>query len=440
MDTHCTNLSRTVVLAAICAFAAIVANGVALAAPHFRVLHQFKDGHPPDFGGSGLLAGPGGELYGVTYDGGRYSGGTVFQLVPNADRSKWTFNLLHEFCRHKNQLSCTDGQLPNDGLIMDADGALYGTTIIGGRGNPGNGGDGVLYRLAPDQGSWDFSILHHFCRGACKEGSQPTAGLTYAGQSSGAPWDGSSPLYGTSTYGGKNVEGTVYEVTPGTKWNVHSIYDFAGTSFAFLPGVAMNSAGDLFGVKSADGKNGAGVMFKLAHGSWKSTILHDFCNAICDEGAAPNGSLLVDAADNIYGTTFYDGPNNKGTVFQFTAAGKMKVLYAFCPSAPCTDGANPASGLTMDVAGNLYGTTLRGGNTTASDCSRDGGCGVVFALTPNEKDHWRQRVLHTFCGDGDCEDGRFPITNVVFDATGALVGTPPSGGKFSAGTLFQLKP
>jgi len=118
---------------------------------------------------------------------------------------------------------------------------------------------------------------------------------------------------------------------------------------------------------------------------------------------------------------------------------KERVLYRFTGGI---DGADPSSILLMDAAGNLYGTTLFGGNL--SQCNNGGGCGVVFELSPAGNGSWRESVLYAFSGGSD---GAWPTGNLVLDASGNLYGTTSGGGKGGknctpngCGAVFELSP
>jgi uncharacterized repeat protein (TIGR03803 family) len=124
------------------------------------------------------------------------------------------------------------------------------------------------------------------------------------------------------------------------------------------------------------------VVFKLDTRG-KETVLHSFTGG--KDGALPHGLLVQDDAGNLYGTTLYGGNLNLpcgnilspgcGVVFRIDKKGHLTVLHAFIGA----DGANPAAGLIRDAAGNLYGTTQSGGDP---NCQFGSGCGVVFKLTP----------------------------------------------------------
>ena len=167
------------------------------------------DGNIPN---TGVIAGADGNLYGVTELGGAWNQGALFELVPNAKRTKWTERVLHNFC-YKNQSGCPDGAVPNGGLIQDMSGALYGVTYQGGT----SLNEGVAYKLSPPtagETKWTLTVLHKFCRKSdCVDGLEPANKLTYAGAETGAPYDGTSPLYGVAG-GGPGNDGMVYSLTP----------------------------------------------------------------------------------------------------------------------------------------------------------------------------------------------------------------------------------
>jgi uncharacterized repeat protein (TIGR03803 family) len=178
------------------------------------------------------------------------------------------------------------------------------------------------------------------------------------------------------------------------------------------------------------------VVFKLDT-TGKQTVLYSFCSEKnCTDGAAPSASLVRDAAGNLYGTTYSGGGNlgnNGGVVFKLDANGKETVLYNFCSVTNCTDGANSLAGLVRDAAGNLYGTTARGGVSGCSGTS----CGVVFKVDTTGK----ETVLHTFTGGAD---GGVPDAGLS-DAAGNLYGTTLFGGDFGncrsgCGVVCKLTP
>jgi uncharacterized repeat protein (TIGR03803 family) len=150
-----------------------------------------------------------------------------------------------------------------------------------------------------------------------------------------------------------------------------------------------------------------------------------------DDGEYADTDLETDSAGNIYGSTVLGGDHGSGTVFQLspTPTGWVQnVLYSFTGG---TDGGEPYKGVSIDRQGNLYGTAVTGGSGAC-----EGGCGVVYKLT-NSGGTWRQRVIHTFTG-GD--DGSGPGARVTVDQSGNLYGMTPTGGANGLGTVYKLHP
>ncbi len=148
------------------------------------------------------------------------------------------------------------------------------------------------------------------------------------------------------------------------------------------------------------------------------------------DGQVPMGSLIRDAAGNLYGTTFTGGVPDRGTVFKLDSTGNETVLYTFSGA----DGGNPFAGMIRDAAGNLYGTTGNGGVFTCYGIP--GGCGTVFKLDPTGT----LTVLHSFDGS----DGSGPFAGLVYDNEGNLYGTTAQGGDLTCdggntcGVVFKL--
>ena len=173
-----------------------------------------------------------------------------------------------------------------------------------------------------------------------------------------------------------------------------------------------------------------------ALGQAQYSVLYSFCSsANCADGAGPSGKLVSDKLGNLYGTTAGGGAYQAGTVFELSPSNgnwTETVLYNFCLNKvrDCPDGYNPVAGPTFDNVGNLYGTTQGGGAY---------GLGSVFKLTPpsTQGAAWTEAVVWSFGAQGD---GKEPVSNVIFDASGNLYGTTSSGGAYNGGTAFQLVP
>jgi uncharacterized repeat protein (TIGR03803 family) len=185
-------------------------------------------------------------------------------------------------------------------------------------------------------------------------------------------------------------------------------------------GLIQDSAANLYGVTFKGGVKKKGVVFRLAPDGTE-TVLHSFTGKA--DGSAPLGSLVRDAAGNLYGTASLGGANNTGTVFRLAPDGTLTVLYNFPAS-----GGSPQAGLVLDPSGNLYGTAKKGGAN---------GYGMLFRLAPDGS----FSVLHDFTGLSTTgPDGAYPETSLVRDSAGNLYGTTFNGGIHGLGTLFRLAP
>ena len=365
------------------------------------VLHNFNNnGTDGTYPQAALVADAAGNLYGTTSNGGDSNFGTTFELTPAAGGS-WTEKVLHSFG------SGADGEYPQTGLIFDAAGNLYGTTYEGGA-----YGYGTAFELTPASGgNWTEKVLYSFGR---TNTAYPTSGLIF---------DSAGNLYGTTLQGGPDQGGSVFELTPagGGNWTERDLYDFGSLANGIFPygGVTFDSAGNLYGTTSTGGTFSGGTVFKLTAGTWTMTVLHNF-------GSGTDGSTsyagLVLAAGNLYGTTSTGGTYGSGTLFELTPSGggwTEAVLHNFGNGS---DGVTPYAGLIIDVAGNLYGTTLSGGSYGGGTVFRSNSHGVI--------------VLHSF----GLPEGYGPVAPLASDSTGRLYGTANFGGTYNYGTVFEITP
>jgi uncharacterized repeat protein (TIGR03803 family) len=273
-----------------------------------KVLHQFC--HYPDgaFPVAGLTVDSKGNLYGTTEEGGAHYWGTVFELAASG-----TENVLYSFT------AGADGASPLGGVILDAQGNLYGTTSLG-----GNNWAGVAYELTP---SGTETVLASFCsQPNCIDGANPNAGLIL---------DAQGNFYGTTAGGGAYGYGTVFKLSPTGEETV--LHSFSGTPDGAAPygGLVMDNQGNLYGT---------------TYGGGNSTM------DCYDQGC--------------------------GTTFKVTPSGSETVLYNFCSQSNCSDGALPTAAMVFDGQGNLYGTTTAGGIGVCGVRPGTPGCGTVFKLTP----------------------------------------------------------
>ena len=419
--------------AALLIAAASFLHGGGASAYTIKTLYNFcaaaacADGSQPD---GPLVRDGSGNLFGTTTEGGANDGGTVFELKPDG-----TQTVIASFC---TPTGCPQGSLPSGGVIMDTNGNLYGTLVRGGFSS-----SGTIYELIPNAAhtKWRFKLLYRFCaQVGCPDGEGPS-GLTYAGQASGAAYDGTSPLFGTTIFGGAHDGGAAFSLTPhGRKWKFSDIHDFCNgcTGDGSMPEAAMieDAAGNLYGTTDAGGTaNNGGTIFELKHrtkNKWAETVLYQFCPAaFCADGSSPQAPLILDAAGNLFGATTSGGQDgDHNVVFKLVPRGvhsRYSVLYTFCSLQNCADGSGSEAALTLDGSGNLFGATLSGG-----DPDSDGG--VVFALNPN------YHTLYTFCALTSCHDGAQPASPLLLDGAGDLIGMTTNGGTHGQGEVFELTP
>jgi uncharacterized repeat protein (TIGR03803 family) len=320
-----------------------------------------------------------------------------------------------------------DASHPLVGLIADSAGNLYGTTEFNSSSKAG-----AVFELFPPTkqgGSWTESVLYTFQGGS--DGSWPMASLVM---------DKKGNLYGTTSYGGANNAGTIFQLTPpaqkGGKWTESTLFSFNGTTNGQNPwGLTFGPTGGLFGVTQGGG-NGCGTAFELIHkanGTWAQSVIYSF-QAGNNDGCVPDmrgGNLAIDKSGDFYGTTSEGGQFNHGTIFELIpplqkgGSWTESVLYNFNDAE---DGDPGYGGLIFDSVGNLYGTTESGGQH---------GGGTVFELSPAQGGGWKKTVLHSFGAKGD---GTAPSAGLVFDAAGNLYSTTVSGGQYGQGIVFQLTP
>jgi uncharacterized repeat protein (TIGR03803 family) len=363
----------------------------------------------------------------------------VLVVAPGA-WAQSNYKLLHRF------KPVNGGVEPSAGVIFDAAGNLYGTTLYGGVDCRGD--CGTVFKLTPQSdGNWREDILHAFSGG---DGQGPVGSLIF---------DANGNLYGTTYLGGTTGAGTVFKLTPNSNgtWTESVLYTFCSLGnctdgVSPEAGVIFDQAGNLYGTAYAGGGgkfgNAGGVVFKLtpnSNGTWTESVLYTFCSRTnCNDGESPYAGLVFDATGNLYGTTYSGGTGARGrggVVFKLApdsgGGWTESVLYSFCPLNKCRDGSNPGAGLIFDQAGNLYGTTQYGGDPA---CNTEGsGCGVVFELTPNKDASWAEQVLHTFRGGTGAEPN-----GLTFGPAGDLYGDAAGGrasGCFNGcGVVFKLAP
>ncbi|HKM62930.1 MAG TPA: choice-of-anchor tandem repeat GloVer-containing protein [Acidisphaera sp.] len=313
----------------------------------------------------------------------------------------------------------TSAAYPQFGLIADSAGNLFGTTQ-----NDGANGDGTVFEIVKTNGTYAGTptVLASFDYNGTTGGEYPYAGLTA---------DSAGDLFGTTEYGGTNDAGTVFEIvkTNGTFASaptyLASLDDTSGTDPQ--AGLLIDSNGDLFGTTTYGGKDSAGTVFEIgkANGTYASTptVIATFDST--KSGGTPYAALIADTAGNLFGTAYDGGSHGDGTVFEIvktngTFAGKPTVLATFDGG----NGANPQGGLIEDSNGDLFGTTEYGGSDDV---------GTVFELV-NNAGSYTLKTLAKFDG----ADGAYPYSGLTVDANGDLFGTASGGGPDGFGTVFEI--
>ncbi len=314
-----------------------------------------------------------------------------------------------------------DGNTLFAGPTLDRAGNIYGVTTYGGA-----GGKGTAFRLSKRNGAWTLQTLHSFTGGS--DGNSPFANVTIGP-------DGN--VYGTTIFGGGGCQpdgcGIVFRLTPPARicshtscpWTETVLYRFMDSPTGLrIPygGVTFDSAGNLYGTTAAGGTGscglqGCGAVYKLtcSGGAWTASVIYNFTGF--EDGSFPTATMTIDQAGNLYGTTYYE------SVFDLvpSAGGWTEnTLYTFHNGS---DGGNPYAGVIFDSAGNLYGAT-----TTITQ--QDPG-GVVYKLT-HSSGSWVYSVLYSY----DFSGGIFG--NVAIDGAGNIYGTAINGGIHQAGSVFKL--
>jgi len=337
----------------------VAAVGMAAPASIFSVLHTFgeSDGAAPE---AGLTMDRSGNLYGTTDAGGTQGDGTVFKLTNHS--GSWIFTSLYSF-------QFSGGANPLAPVTIASDGTLFGTTSYGGN------DFGTVFRLHPPAAfcrsvdcAWGEQTIY------VSPGGTNPAGFGYGA----LVFDATGNIYGTSSVGGTHQIGTVFELTSsGGHWSESTLYNFGSQNQDGsdpLSGVIFDNSGNLYGTTANGGGANAGTVYEISPsgGSWTENILHSFAGS---DGQYPMGGLMLDGVNKLYGTTIDGGANGGGTVYQLTksdGAWSYGLIYSF-PAFGGGYSSSPAGSLIMDAAGNLYGTALAGGR----------GAGSIFELTPS---------------------------------------------------------
>jgi uncharacterized repeat protein (TIGR03803 family) len=223
----------------------------------------------------------------------------------------------------------------------------------------------------------------------------------------------------------------VYKLTnSGGAWTQTVVHAFTGGEDGSGPGarVTVDGSGNLYGMTPTGGTYGLGTVYKIHphSGTWTFQVIHAFTGGV-DGSSGSAGRMFLDHR-RLYGAATTGGTYGAGVIFELTptAGGEwdFRTLYSFHGQP---DGSFPYGGLLKAASGKIYGTTYYGGQN---------GIGSVYELTPRATGEWRERLIYSFHNGSD---GNSPISNLVFDATGDLLGTTSEGG-LGSGTIFKLAP
>ena len=391
----------------------LLASAFATQAQTFTVLHSFTGGSDGGAPVAGLAIDRTGNLYGTTSYGGH--SGVVYKMAER--NSNWILSPLYTF------KAGADGCEPQRADLMIApDGSIYGSTPLCGNIQCGGTGCGIVFRLRPSDtvpvtsgAPWTETILYHF------------TGYVEPVLAGKLAFDAAGNIFGSTRQGGSPDRGYIYELSPsGSGYVETEIYTFQ--DMAQPSGVIFDNAGNLYGTAIGGGLGDYGNVFKLSlSGSqWVATNLYTFYDG--EDGAFPYGDLIADAQGNMYGSTTSGGTGGGGTVFEMSPDGQGGWIHTTLVELPGYNdhpGGGPQDALTMDSAGNLYGTAILNGAFHK---------GNIFKLT-NNGGSWTYTSLHDFSGGSD---GSLPFSNVVIDAQGNLYGTAAQGGANSQGVVWKI--
>jgi len=390
-------MKKTIVLFAV----GLLGLGTArLNAQTYNDLYNFGSNPNDPIGPShpGIIAqGRDGNLYSTSWAGGADGYGAVFRVTP-----KGTLAVIYSF-------DSVHGDAPYSGLTLGAQGDFYGAAY---------------------QGS-EYSYGNVFSIGAT--GGQPTILHSFAGTDGAYPFgppvlgpDGN--LYGTTSEGGANDYGTIYQIILKTgKFNLLHSFDFTDGSYPVAP-LVLGTDGNLYGSAQQGGildcNSGCGTIFKISTAG-KFDKVHSF---VSTDGAYPLAPLVEGNNGSFYGTAYAGGDvesecsDGCGTVFQLTSAGEVTVLHAFQGQSG-SDGAYPYAGLVQGSDGNFYGVTYAGG--AAAD-------GTIFEVNPSGS---KYSVIYQFAQS----TGFYSQVTLTQNTSGSFYGDTYEGGSEGDGVFYSLK-
>ena len=366
-----------------------------VAQAQLTILHSFGDGSVANDGNNpatALVGGGDGYFYGTTYNGGSVGYGTVYKMDASGN-----VTILHSF---------GDGSIANDGvnpdseLLLGTDGNFYGTCQAGGSA----ASCGTVYKITP---SGTETVLHVF---DYNDGSIVQAGLV----------PGPDGDYYGNTYGGGSGHGTIYKID--SSGNFTSLFDLSATGGNSPRGTMIFATdGNFYGVCTAFGSKTttSGSVFRFTpSGTYSDVFVFGKTNYA---GQYPIAGVVMGSDNKLWGTTYYGGYGNYGTIYSMNTLGTTVTFHGFDDDSS-GPGANPAAALLQASDGKFYGTTSAGGVSVPAS-----GEGVLFnsslPLSNNSVSD-----LHNF-GDGSVpNDGFLPVAALIQGPDGYLYGTTDFGG------------
>jgi len=398
-----------------------------------------------------LIEGLDGNFYGTTLGGGAFDAGTIFKVTLEG-----TITTLFEF-------GALYGMWVGPySLMQDWDGNFYGTTNWG-----GDGFDGSVFRMTAEG---VYTELVSF--DGPLSGSAPANGLIQGS-------DGS--LYGTTQEGGASDNGTVFRVTvAGALTTLVEFTGSGGGDVGSIPnGLVLGGNGELYGTteEGGFGSNNVGTAFRIDPDGTMTTLV-DFASLRGGGvGAAPRAALVRGRDGNFYGTTYYDGATDSGTIFRMTPAGITTRLAEFTGNAGPLPGRGPLAPLVEGIDGSFYGVTSRGGMNNNGTIFRitpsgevvtlfefggfdgnpeaplaQGSDGHFYGTTVSEDEAGEVETVFRITADGAFATviefsgvegpnrGSQPKSALTLAGNGNLYGTTESGGLNNEGTVFMITP
>jgi uncharacterized repeat protein (TIGR03803 family) len=441
-----------------------------------QLIYSFGSGSDAAGPMAGLTLDAGGNIYGTTYAGGQFGGGTVFELSPAAGGT-WKEKVLHSFNEDG-----VDGKNPYAPLILDSRGNLYGTTYGGGA-NPSF--LGIVFELSPSaSGEWTEEVLHTFTGDPNGTAPVPDVDFPYGGLA----FDAAGNLYGAGSSGGTGGHGGVFVMTPGPSgWTEKLLYSFGSTAAdGHVPeaGLAFDATGTLYGTTTGGGTNSVGLygtVFKIAG---VTAAKPKFSPA----PGAYTTAQSVTISDATSGATIYYTLNGGATPAKYTApigVSASTIITAYATSStlprsqPATGGYQIGSVTATPEFTPAAGTYTLAQSVTIADAdphaavyyTTDGSTPTIsstkytkaIAVTKTETINAiaaaagltdsavataaytiapvtppSESVLYNF--GVSTSDGVVPSAGLIFDSKGNLYGTTTDGGSHGKGTVYELSP